>query len=1128
MNEENRCRECGAPLPAHSPQGLCPGCLLKRGVETAPPAAETGQASGDFTPPTPEQLAAQFPDLEIIEFIGRGGMGMVYKARQKRLDRLVALKILLPSIARDPAFAERFTREARAMAMLGHAHIVTVHDFGQTSSLLEPSGGETKVEGGLYYFVMEFVDGLTLRQLLDAGKLAPQEALAIVPQICEALQYAHDKGVVHRDIKPENILMDRSGCVKIADFGLAKLVGQQTKDYTITGTGQVMGTPHYMAPEQLEHPQEVDHRADIYSLGVVFYQMLTGELPIGRFAPPSQRVQVDVRLDQVVLRALEKEPGRRYQQVSEVKTQVESIAATPGAVSPATGPTTSRDAEHQVRGPAIGLLITGILDWLVLPVIAMTVVSMKPAPNSLDYFDATPLVMALLAILFLSSFMIFAALKMKQLETYGLAIAASILAILISPGNLIGLPIGIWSLVVLTRADVQAAFARRKQEKGARRPATPTERRLGVVALVCSMAAYPLALLFLREPIVVVSLILLLLIALICGIAGRGSTAGKLGICLFATFLALGLVVVMLVSADGQWHGFRDVPSVVHYDAHSVTSRPPDRSAANTAAEQESSDDDQLSNLDSTRYGTALPPVDADPDTLNTVEVLDVGPHRFTSLRLKRTDYGLPVDASPEQVAAKAEKGDLYVTLSAKAGTVAGPAQLVPLRGATLFPLESLSDSQRTHGVDIERAKRMSRSQIAALGDAFLDAHRSDESRATNVAEGQTYALVRPDGETFVIGICELSQNADHRNQRLELSMLRLGTIPWGTKFCTVDTRGEPVAGASATFSIRERLEKVDGVATYQTLSPSIYHGDAQGCIRLPPLPRGTTFHGEVAASGFLAREDIDGSRDKDGRYLPPGVDGKVQLKRPCVIEGRVVGPDDKPLVHAPLSVDTLVEYPNGTVGTANHLRAISDEHGRFRIEGVPPGKHRIYYPWSGPTRGEVDSGRWRAFEIKKEGGVVVPLPLTGYGLVKPITVDEGTTVRDVVLDFSQSKSTIEGEVLGAAGKPVTGASVRVLWHQGDGQGGKGWQDGKRLLPDIVTDAAGHYRVEHLPPGPFQLYAIPPGMKVVPEKSPAAAHVELAPHQVLRQDLQLATGETRERLDCKWEMVEAEVCSFVQ
>ena len=145
-----------------------------------------------------------------------------------------------------------------------------------------------------------------------------------MPQICEALQYAHDKGVVHRDIKPENILLDKEGRVKIADFGIAKLVGREAKDSTLTGAGQIVGTPQYMAPEQIEHPLEVDHRADIYSLGVVFYQMLTGELPIGRFAPPSKKVQIDVRLDEVVLRALEKEPEQRYQQASQVKTEVET------------------------------------------------------------------------------------------------------------------------------------------------------------------------------------------------------------------------------------------------------------------------------------------------------------------------------------------------------------------------------------------------------------------------------------------------------------------------------------------------------------------------------------------------------------------------------------------------------------------------------------------------------------------------------------------------------------------------------------------------------------------------------------------------------------------------------------
>ena len=149
-----------------------------------------------------------------------------------------------------------------------------------------------------------------------------------MPQICEALQFAHDAGIVHRDIKPDNILLDKKGRVKIADFGIAKILGT-AEDPAIPVTQGAIGTPHYMAPEQVEKPQTVDHRADIFSLGVVFYEMLTGELPLGKFAPPSsgpRGLQVDVRLDEVVLRALERKPELRYQHASQVKTAVETIA----------------------------------------------------------------------------------------------------------------------------------------------------------------------------------------------------------------------------------------------------------------------------------------------------------------------------------------------------------------------------------------------------------------------------------------------------------------------------------------------------------------------------------------------------------------------------------------------------------------------------------------------------------------------------------------------------------------------------------------------------------------------------------------------------------------------------------
>src|SRR5262249_54058568 len=163
------------------------------------------------------------------------------------------------------------------------------------------------------YIIMEFVDGQDLRQLLGAGALSEARMLRIVAQVCDALQYAHDVGVVHRDIKPENILLDARGQVKIADFGLAKLVGLPPAHLSLTGSHEVMGTVYYMAPEQLLRNVDVDHRADIYSLGVVLYEMLTGELPVGRFAAPGQRARVDSRLDTIVLRALESKPEHRYQ-----------------------------------------------------------------------------------------------------------------------------------------------------------------------------------------------------------------------------------------------------------------------------------------------------------------------------------------------------------------------------------------------------------------------------------------------------------------------------------------------------------------------------------------------------------------------------------------------------------------------------------------------------------------------------------------------------------------------------------------------------------------------------------------------------------------------------------------------
>lgn len=308
-------------MPEGAAQGLCPKCLLMQALLPT----EAGKASSSRpVPPTREEIAAAFPQLEILELIGQGGMGFVFKARQPKLDRLVALKILPQSLAADPAFAERFTREGRVLAKLNHPNIVTVHDFGLSNNY--------------FYLLMEYVDGVNLRQAMKANQFTPAQALAIVPKICEALQYAHNEGVLHRDIKPENILLDSKGRVKIADFGIAKLAGEAQADLSLTATGYLLGTPSYMAPEQIENTGSVDHRADIYSLGVVFYEMLTGGLPIGHFALPSEKSYVDPRLDEVVLRTLEKDRERRTQTADEVKTQVETIAASAPAAAPPAKP----------------------------------------------------------------------------------------------------------------------------------------------------------------------------------------------------------------------------------------------------------------------------------------------------------------------------------------------------------------------------------------------------------------------------------------------------------------------------------------------------------------------------------------------------------------------------------------------------------------------------------------------------------------------------------------------------------------------------------------------------------------------------------------------------------------------
>ncbi|MEP4077440.1 protein kinase domain-containing protein [Haloferula sp.] len=342
--DTGQCSRCGTKISEDTAGGLCPKCLMAHNFETR--TMPEGEPAASVPALSPEEMREHFPQFEIIECLGRGGMGVVYKARQKTLDRMVAIKVLAGEWQGEAGFAERFEREAKTLAQMSHPNIVTVHDFGET--------------GGLYFIVMEYVDGVNLRDLMGEGKMAAEQALAIVPPVCEALEYAHEKGVVHRDIKPENLLLDREGRVKIADFGIASLAGV---------SGERSGTPIYMAPEQEEGM--VDRRADIYALGVVLYEMLTGDRPAKDVVAPSRRVEVDVKIDEMVLRALEKEPEKRYQTAGEFRTVVQTLSGQPTPVAAMEKPKRSRKV----------LLIFGCLGIcliaLAIPIVAV-LIAFKP------------------------------------------------------------------------------------------------------------------------------------------------------------------------------------------------------------------------------------------------------------------------------------------------------------------------------------------------------------------------------------------------------------------------------------------------------------------------------------------------------------------------------------------------------------------------------------------------------------------------------------------------------------------------------------------------------------------------------------------------------------------------------
>ena len=306
-------------------------------VDLGVPSGDT-VAGHHWEPPPPARLQRLLPGFEVQELVGRGGMGAVYRARQTLLDRSVALKVLPPELARiQSGFADRFQTEARMLARLNHDGIVRVFDFGQTD------------EGHLF-MAMEFVQGTTLEAKLEGKRrLPPAEALAITSQVCAALQHAHQQRIIHRDIKPSNVMLEPSGRVKLTDFGLARAV--QSEDGTHTGSGPIMGTRGFVAPEVMVPGRLVDHRADIYSVGVMLYQMLTGEVPRAIPPPPaSERVRdLDPRWDEVARKAMALDPAQRYQDAATLRAAMEAIGSTPPPKQDAPKRSMALTAEKRAR-----------------------------------------------------------------------------------------------------------------------------------------------------------------------------------------------------------------------------------------------------------------------------------------------------------------------------------------------------------------------------------------------------------------------------------------------------------------------------------------------------------------------------------------------------------------------------------------------------------------------------------------------------------------------------------------------------------------------------------------------------------------------------------------------------------
>ncbi|MCF6312693.1 MAG: serine/threonine protein kinase [Verrucomicrobiales bacterium] len=270
--------------------------------------------------PTAEELYRMLPQYQISDIIGHGGMGAVFKGRQFKLKRDVAIKILCEHAGQseeDAMIVSRFKQEAWTMAKFDHPSIVSVFDFGET-------------DDGHFYLVMEYVNGTDIHEYIELyGGMLPQEvALAVMAQVLDALAYAHGHGIVHRDIKPANILINLEGRVKVTDFGLLKRFDQSESTVVAETERYTMGTPYFMAPELLNTKEKelVDHRVDLYAVGVMLYKMLTGDMPQGCFKMPSElNADLDPRVDDIVDKAMQANPDHRYDSAAMIRADLDQI-----------------------------------------------------------------------------------------------------------------------------------------------------------------------------------------------------------------------------------------------------------------------------------------------------------------------------------------------------------------------------------------------------------------------------------------------------------------------------------------------------------------------------------------------------------------------------------------------------------------------------------------------------------------------------------------------------------------------------------------------------------------------------------------------------------------------------------